>query len=100
MAQIMRLTALAAASAAALLAGSAFGQAQEKERMGVDNAETCDMSMRDPDCNNDVARSDVRHLVPFAGEPDPFARVEGTSEPSPFARSEDNRREDRHESQG
>jgi hypothetical protein len=99
MAQMLRLTALAAASAAAFFAGSAFGLAQEKERIGVDNADKCDMAMRDPDCANDSIRSDVRYLVPFTGEPDPFARVEGTGELSPFARSEDNR-DDRHESQG
>ncbi len=72
MTQTLRLTAVAAAAAIALLAGSSFGLAQDKERMGIDNVDKCDMSIRDPDCNKDWTKGYVRNFAPFGGERNQF----------------------------
>jgi hypothetical protein len=46
---------LASAFLFALASGSAAVYANSKERIGIDNVDKCDQSLRDPECTNDEA---------------------------------------------
>ncbi|MGE3831005.1 MAG: hypothetical protein AB7F76_08445 [Parvibaculaceae bacterium] len=64
MTQTKRMLAIASAFALALLTGSAAALANSKERIGIDNVDKCDQSLRDPECTNDEAMGDAVSMEP------------------------------------
>ena len=60
--RVLKLTAIVSALTLVALSGTA-SFAQEKERIGIDNVDKCDQSLRDPECTNDSLAGDRQRYV-------------------------------------
>lgn len=67
-----KFTAFTTVAAVLLISSSAFAFSPQRQK-SEDAMDRCDIGAREASCDETMMKGEVKDLVPFTGEPDPFA---------------------------